>query len=71
MAKIKIYTKVGCPYCEAARNYYDERKIEYDDIDVHKVPGAGAEAERLAGGARRVPVIVDGDKVTVGFRGGT
>ncbi len=71
MAKITIYTKVGCPYCAAAKNYYEQEGIEYDEIDVKQDAAAAKRAEQLANGARRVPVIVEGDKVTIGFRGGS
>ena len=71
MKDVTIYTKVGCPYCDAAKTYFKQEGIEYNELDVKKDPGAGAKAEELANGARRVPVIVEGDKVTIGFRGGS
>ncbi|MGB5138841.1 MAG: UXX-star (seleno)protein family 1, partial [Candidatus Zixiibacteriota bacterium] len=43
--------------------------VPFEEIDVHTVPGAGEEARKLQGGARRVPVIVENGKVTVGFGG--
>lgn len=69
MPSAKIYTKIGCPYCAAAREDLKNRSIPFEDIDVHNVPGAGEEAQTLQGGARRVPVIVENGKVTVGFGG--
>lgn len=71
MANVTIYTKVGCPYCAAAKNYYEQEGIEYDELDVKKDPGAGEKAQELANGARKVPVIIEGDKVEIGFRGGS
>jgi glutaredoxin 3 len=70
MTETRIYTKVGCPHCEAAIRYFDQENIEYEQIDVHKVAGADKAAMSLAGGVRKVPVIVRGNKVEVGFRGG-
>ena len=70
MANVKIYTKVGCPYCAAAKEDMERRGIAYDELDVKKTPGAGDEAQKLANGRRVVPVIVEGDKVTLGFNGG-
>ena len=71
MAKVKIYTKVGCPHCEAARNDFKKRGVAYEEIDVHTVPGAAEEALKLAGGKKIVPVIVEKGKVTLGFCGGS
>jgi glutaredoxin len=50
--------------------YFKQEGIDYEQIDVHKVPGADKQALELTGGARKVPVIVRDGKVEVGFRGG-
>jgi glutaredoxin 3 len=71
MSKAKVYTKVGCPHCAAAKEDLEKRGVSYDEIDVFSVPGAAEEAMRLAGGRKMVPVIVDGSKVTLGFDGGS
>lgn len=65
----KIYTKIGCPYCAAAKEDFRNRGVVFEEIDVHNVPGAAEEAQRIQGGSKRVPVIVENDKVTVGFGG--
>lgn len=65
----KIYTKIGCPYCAAAKEDFRKRGIDFEEFDVHNVPGAAEDAQKLQGGSRRVPVIVEDDKVTVGFGG--
>ncbi len=69
MAEIKIYTKPGCPYCAAAKTDLDGRGLEYEEIDVLSDATALDEMSKLSGG-KTVPVIVDGEKVTVGFGGG-
>lgn len=66
--KIVIYTKPTCPYCRAAKEDFEDRGIEYTEFDVTSDPAIKEEAIRLAGQAS-VPVIVEGDKVTVGFGG--
>ena len=71
MAKVKIYTKVGCPHCAAAMDDFKKHGVAYEEIDVHTVPGAAEEAVKLAGGKKIVPVIVEEDKVTLGFCGGS
>ena len=70
MAKVKIYTKPGCPYCSAAKEHYNKEGIPFDEIDVYDIPGAKEEAIRLAGGKAMVPVIVKDGVVEVGFGGG-
>ena len=50
--------------------YLNQENIDYEQIDVYDVPGAGDEAMKLARGARKVPVIVRDNNVEVGFRGG-
>ena len=69
MSKVKIYTKVGCPYCAAAKDDFQKRGIKYEEIDVHTIPGAAEEARKLAGGAKIVPVIVEDGKLTLGYGG--
>ena len=71
MSELRVFTKVGCPHCEAAIRYFDQEKLEYEQIDVHDVPGAQAEALKLSSGQRRVPIIVRDGDVEIGFRGGS
>ncbi len=67
---VTIYTKVGCPYCAAAKKHYDDRGINYEEIDVNNTPGAKDKVLELTSGRRIVPVIVDKGELTVGFDGG-
>jgi len=70
MSKLTIYTKAGCPYCEAAKQHFTDQGISFKEIDVHSTPGALAKVKDLSGGKNIVPVIVENDQVTVGFGGG-
>lgn len=66
---VLIFGKDACPYTEGARDHYTARHIPFQYVDVKK---SAADLDRMlaySGGARRVPVIVDGDKVTIGFGG--
>jgi glutaredoxin 3 len=66
---VLIFGKENCPYTAAARKDYAARHIDVEYVDVR---GNRAEMERMLGysnGARRVPVIVDNGKVTIGFGG--
>lgn len=64
---IDIYTKPGCPYCAAAKEDMDKKGIPYSEHDVSD-PAVKEEAISIAGEAK-VPVIIEGDNVTVGFGG--
>ncbi|MBP7331853.1 MAG: Glutaredoxin [Firmicutes bacterium ADurb.Bin373] len=61
-----IYGKAGCPYTQRALSDYGDRAKYYDvKSDSEKL----AEMLKLSGGVRRVPVIVEGEKVTIGYGG--
>lgn len=68
--QVTLYTKIGCPYCAAAKKHYKEIGVTYEEIDVHSVPGAMEKAMELAEGKRIVPVIVEDGRITLGFGGG-
>jgi len=68
MAEVIIYTKHGCPFCAAAKEEY-AKQGGFTEINLHDQPDKLDEMVRLTGGKRQVPVIVEGDKVTVGFGG--
>ncbi len=70
MADVTVYTKVGCPYCAAAKKQFDDQGVSYTEIDVHDTPGAQNKVLELTGGERIVPVIVENGEVKVGFGGG-
>lgn len=66
---VLIFGKDGCPYTEAAVEDFAKRGIAAQYINVKKAP---ADLERMlvfSGGKRRVPVIVEGSKVTIGYGG--
>jgi glutaredoxin 3 len=67
--EILIYGKNGCPYTEAARDDCTARGVPFRYINVKKDPAELQRMLTLSGGQRRVPVIVEGGKVTIGFGG--
>lgn len=67
--KVTIYTKTGCPYRVAAKEDLNKRDIRFEEINVYEKPEAKKKVVELAG-RRLVPVIVDGNNITVGFQGG-
>lgn len=68
MSGITIYTKTGCPYCKAAKEDFVKRGIKFDEINVSEKPEKIDELVKLAG-VRKVPVLVEDGKVTVGYKG--
>lgn len=66
MAQVTIYSTPSCPYCKMAKQYLDEKGVEYTNVDVSADQDAAAKMVELSG-QMGVPVIdVDG-KIIVGF----
>jgi len=63
---VRIYGKDGCPHTRRAREALPGAVF----LDVLADPLLLAEMLRLSGGVRRVPVIVRGDAVEIGFKRG-
>jgi glutaredoxin 3 len=66
---ITIFGKDTCPYTQAAIDDHRDRGVTFTYVNVKKDQ---VQLERMllyTNGQRRVPVIVDGDKVTIGFGG--
>jgi len=61
-----IYGKLGCPHTLRARQALPQARF----IDVLSDPALLAEMLRLSGGVRRIPVLVRGAAVEVGFKRG-
>ena len=65
-AKIIIYGTDIWPFCNQARAAYADSAVY---INVHEDPKKLEEMLTYSGGKMQVPVIVEGNKVTVGFAG--
>lgn len=63
-----IYGKDTCPYTTAAREEY-AKKTEVRYVNVLEDPEKLKEMLKHSKGQRKVPVIVDGGKVTIGHNG--
>jgi glutaredoxin 3 len=66
---VLIYGKDQCPYTTAAREDHAKRKVAFEYINVVADGAKLKEMLKHSKGVRKVPVIVDGDKVTIGFNG--
>ncbi len=66
MSKVTIYSTPTCPYCDMAKRYLKENKVEYKEIDVSKDTKAATEMVEKSG-QMGVPVLdINGD-IIVGF----
>ena len=68
-ATVTIYTHPDCHYSRMAVEDYRKLGIPFRQVDLSRHPEAWQEVERLTGGQRITPVIVEGDLVTVGYGG--
>jgi glutaredoxin 3 len=66
--EIIIYTTPTCPFCKSAKEDLDRKGIKYREVDVSK-DAEGLEKMVRISGKRLVPVMLDGENITVGFGG--
>ena len=66
---VVIYGKDSCPYTADAVESYKAKGVAVDYVNVKRDPAAMERMLARSGGQRRVPVIVDDGKVTIGFGG--
>lgn len=70
---IKIYTTKNCEYCKRAKDFFDSRKIAYEEVNLSK--GGVAETIKTKKffneiGLKKFPVIIfDGDALNLGLNG--
>ena len=54
-----VYTKPGCPYCRAAKEYYNENRIAFIEYDAQNDKMRQKEMLKFNGGDPTVPTIVE------------
>jgi glutaredoxin 3 len=59
---IVMYVKPGCPYCQRARDYYNENKIAFTEYDAQSDKARQREMLEYTGGDPTVPAIVQDGK---------
>lgn len=65
MKKIDIYTSESCSYCYAAKEYFKQKNISYEEHNITKDSESRRELMRM--GYRSVPIIIiDGEQI-LGF----
>jgi glutaredoxin 3 len=63
---VKIYSTTHCPYCKMAKEYFDQHKVQYADVNVELDPAAAQEMIQKSG-QMGVPVIDIDGRIIVGF----
>ena len=57
-----IYTKPGCPYCDKARDHYNENSVEFTEYDAQNDKIRQKEMLDISDGNLTVPCIVENGK---------
>ncbi len=64
-----LYVKEGCPYCVRMAGELKKKGLDYREVDVSRDGVALREIKRKYK-ATQVPVLVEGEQVTIGYQGG-
>lgn len=67
--QVKIYTTSTCVYCRGAKDYFQEKGIAYEEINLSEHPDRIQEMVQMSG-QMGVPVILINDRIVVGFNRG-
>jgi glutaredoxin len=63
-----MYVKPNCPYCQKARDYYNENGIEFVEYDAQNDRARQKEMLEISGGDLVVPcIVIDGEHVQSGW----
>ncbi len=65
---ILVFTADGCPHCRALRDDFDRRGVVYREINLSREPEEMARLRQLSW-EHRLPVVVDHERLSIGFRG--
>ena len=64
--EVKVYTTPSCPWCQAVKQYLEERGIPYIEIDVSQDQQAALEMIHKSG-QMGVPVVEIDGEIVIGF----
>ncbi|MFA6397254.1 MAG: glutaredoxin domain-containing protein [Candidatus Paceibacterota bacterium] len=66
MKKVQIFSTPSCVYCVAAKNFFKENHIEYEEFNVAEDMEKRTEMIKRSG-QMGVPVIIIENDIVVGF----
>jgi glutaredoxin 3 len=64
--RVVVFSTPTCGYCNAAKTYFRQKGIKFQDVDVSRDSAAARDMVRRSG-QQGVPVIDIGGKIVVGF----
>lgn len=64
------FTADGCPHCAALLDDFRLRGVKFREINLSRNPEEMKHLRRLSW-EHRIPVVVDHERVSIGFRGGS
>lgn len=56
-----LYVKRGCPYCKSAKDYLDQEKVAYEEVEVRSDPAQMQKLEEVSGQTKTPTMVWDGD----------
>ncbi|RBI64342.1 glutaredoxin 3 [halophilic archaeon] len=65
--RVEIYTKDNCPYCEKAKDLFDEKGVEYETYNVTGDDDLFEEMVERANGRKTAPEVFVDDELVGGF----
>lgn len=65
MKEIKIYTKNTCPFCKRIVEFFKQKNLQFQEIDLQDKPNE-LQALKDRTGLRTVPQVFIGDKLIGG-----
>jgi len=66
-ARVEIYTKDACPYCEKAKNLFDAKGVAYEEYNVTGDPELFEEMVERADGRETAPEVFVDDELIGGW----
>lgn len=66
-SKVIIFTTPTCQFCNAAKRYLREKKVNFKEVDVSRDRAALQDMTRRTGGNTGVPVILINNRPIIGF----
>ena len=69
MTPVRIYTSVPCGYCNAAKRFFDERTIAFEEIDLNDQQALSQTGLRFRRTVLALGGSLDPNQVFIQFRG--
>ncbi|MBO4779271.1 MAG: glutathione S-transferase N-terminal domain-containing protein [Selenomonadaceae bacterium] len=64
---VKIYSFVGCPWCDKVKKYLQARGIEYEVRDIEESEEFAKECLKISGDLTVPVTTIDGKNFVLGF----